>query len=204
MSKIISDKCQKYGKHEKKEKWWSDNGIEVLKLPLPCGDYILVDDKVQDLLDRKEKRGVAVKKMDFLGSYSVTVDSKRDMNEIVNDICGVQHERFRDELLLAQNNGIKLYILVEDDGGCVSRAKGVYNKPITCVEDVFSWINPRLWIYRNGKQAYPNASRGSTVAKVMKTLERRYGCTFVFCKPEEAGKKILELLTQTDNKENEV
>ena len=46
--------------------------------------------------------------MDFLGSYDMAVDTKKDMQEIVGNICGVQHARFRDECILAQKNGITL------------------------------------------------------------------------------------------------
>ena len=51
--------------------------------------------------------------MDFLGCYNIAVDTKMDLMELYG--CMVQsHERFRDELLLAQNNNIKLYILTEN------------------------------------------------------------------------------------------
>jgi ribosome-associated protein len=192
--KIISDKAQKTGKHETKEQWWADNGVEILRYPLPVGDYILVNDKVQNVLDRKAKRDVAVKKMDFLGTYDVCVDSKASIQEIINNLCGKGHDRVRDEAILAQNNGIKLYFLIEDEGGWVSRRKNVYNRSCTCVEDLFSWVNPRLWIWQGGKQKYPYATRGSTLAKTMITFADRYGCEFVFCKPKDAGKKVVELL----------
>ena len=128
---LISDQGQKIGFHDIKENYWKSQGIEVKRLPLPTGDYCLMSDKAQDVINRKLKRGLSLKKMDFLGSYNVSVDTKMDMGETYS--CLIQgHDRFRDELLLAQNNGIKLYILTENTDG------------ITCIEDVTNWFNPRL------------------------------------------------------------
>jgi len=106
---LISDKAQQAGKHTEKEQYWKSIGIEVMNYPLPCGDYIVANDKVLDVISRKEKRGIPVKKMDFLGTFNVTVDTKKDIQELVGDICGKQHARFRDECILAQNNGMCWY-----------------------------------------------------------------------------------------------
>lgn len=124
---LISDKGQQKGKHTAKENYWKDHGIEVLTMPLPCGDYIIANERVMDVINRKNERGVPVKKMDFLGTYNVTVDTKKDIQELVGDICGKQHARFRDECILAQNNGIKLYVLVQNAGGLVKGTKAVHN-----------------------------------------------------------------------------
>lgn len=48
-------------------------------MPLPCGDYIIADDNV---INRKKERDIPVKKMDFLGTYNVTVDTKKDIQEL--------------------------------------------------------------------------------------------------------------------------
>lgn len=63
---------------------------------------IIVTD-LMDVINRKNERGVPVKKMDFLGTYNVTVDTKKDIQELVGDICGKQHARFRDECILAHS-----------------------------------------------------------------------------------------------------
>lgn len=189
---VIEDRSQQATKHEIKHKWFAENGVELMQAPLPVGDYILLTDSVADVIQRKEKRGVDLKKMDFLGSYKASVDTKRDMQEIVGNICGPQHERFRDECILAQNNGIKLYVLVENEDGVKS------------LDDVPMWKNPRAkiqkWIttppgQRRKVLKYPKATDGITLAKAMRTMQEKYGTVFLFCKPEEAGKKIVELLT---------
>lgn len=113
------------------------------------------------------------------------------------DLYLKRHGFFHRGLVRAKQYGVKLYILVEEDG-------------IRSVRDVFRWTNPRLLImrnsdeligfYRNGRpkfkkiQAYPKAMPGSTLAKAMLTMEKRYGCTFVFTDKAHAGEKIVELL----------
>ena len=92
---IIEDKAQQDKKHIAKHMYFEQNGIYWERYPLPVGDYILYNDAVADVIARKQKRGIEVKKMDFLGTYNVCVDTKKDMQEIVGNICGQQHARFR-------------------------------------------------------------------------------------------------------------
>jgi len=196
--KLIEDKAQQQGKHRQKNRYWEQNGIQVLRYPLPVGDYILVNDKVQDVLDRKAARGIEPKKMDFLGTYDVCVDSKFSIQELVSDICGKSHERFRDECILSQNNGIRLIILVQNDYEVVYNRNGktIENYTITDLKDLHKWVNPRLWIFRSGKQAYPGATRGAVLMKACLTMEKKYGVEFQFCSSRDAGKKVVELLTK--------
>lgn len=197
---ILEDIGNKDKKHIAKHLYWESHSIYWQRAPLPVGDYILANEAVLDVITRKQKRGIDVKKMDFLGTYNVCVDTKKDMQEITLNICGKQHERFRDECILAMNNNIKLYILVENDNG------------IESISDVSNWQNPRLKIekpdkntiigqYPSGKpkyariQAYPKATTGEQLAKAMLTMENKYGCRFLFCSPEESGSRIVELLS---------
>ncbi len=191
---LIEDKGNKEGLHVAKNKWFADHDITVIRLPLPVGDYILCTDAVGDVIERKKKRGIDVKKMDFLGSYNVSVDTKKDMQEICGNVCGPQHARFRDECILAQNNGIKLYVLIEN------------TEDITSIEDVFRWQNPRMHRYNKIKYMHSIGkwqttqlpklppTNGQTLAKALLTMQLKYGVEFLFCRPEEVGAKILELL----------
>ncbi len=189
---IVEDVGNKENKHILKHQWFNCHEIDTLRAPLPVGDYILYTEAVADVIRRKTKRRVALKKMDFLGSYGVAVDTKRDMQEIIGNICGKQHDRFRDECILAQNNGIKLYVLVENEDG------------VTSIDDVSLWKNPRAKIQRwvttsTGQKRkvlkYPDATRGETLAKAMRTMQEKYGVVFKFTTPERAGEEILRLLT---------
>lgn len=85
---IIEDKGQKEGLHILKNRYFKSHDMEVLRAPLPVGDYIIATDKVADVIHRKSARKMELKKMDFLGTYDVSVDTKKDMQEIVGNICG--------------------------------------------------------------------------------------------------------------------
>ena len=109
-----------------------------------------------------------------------------------------RHGFFHRGLKRAEFGDVKLYVLVENRDGVKS------------IDDLFRWQNPRLkyWknsdevigTYKNGKprykkvQMYPNATKGETLAKACLTMQLKYGVEFLFCRPEEAGEKILELL----------
>ena len=131
---LIEDCGQKIHQHTIKNNYWKSQGVKVVRYPIASGDYILMNDKIQDVLDRKRKRNLEVKKMDTLGCFNISVDTKMDLMELYG--CMVQsHERFRDELLLAQNNNIKLYILTEN------------KNDVRKIEDLVFWDNPRKYIW---------------------------------------------------------
>ena len=202
--KIIEDKANKIDQHEIKNRWWKMNDIEVLRYPLPVGDYILMTNKVEDVIKRKQKRNVEIKKMDFMGSYKVCVDTKKDIQELIGDICGKQHERFRDECMLAQNNGIKLIILVENTTITINERKGIYSPFIDSLDNLHRFVNPRLFLWRGGKQLYPNATKGITLKKACITMKHKYGVEFIFCKPNQAAEKVIELLAMGNNIEESI
>jgi len=195
---ILEDVGQQANKHKLKHDYFAEKGVERRIVPLPVGDYVVANAIALDVIIRKRDRGQDVKKIDFLGSYKVAVDTKKDIQELVGNICGKQHARFRDECILANNNDIKLYILVANDDG------------IKTIDDLFRWHNPRLGImkntmdvigrWKNGNprykktKKYPTATKGQTLAKACLTMQHKYGCEFVFCSNKEQGKRVLELL----------
>jgi len=258
---LIEDVGNKQGCHTIKNEYWKSQGIEVKRLPLPTGDYCLMSDKVQDVINRKLKRGLSLKKMDFLGSYNVSVDTKENLQELYGNIIN-SHDRFRDEIILAMDNHIKLYILTENTDG------------ITCIEDVAEWFNPRLPLWEKDvrkifvdlqKQYYKHdnamtffdkrdidirhgmedeipkdfdqfvykqyfkqlkcisieeillyfkskkvaeylklndikikkkPAESQQLVKSMLSMQEKYGVEFLFCTPEESGKKVIELLSR--------
>lgn len=196
---LIEDVANKEGAHVSKNKYFESQGIEVRRFGLPCCDYIIANEKVLDVISRKEKRGMTPHKMDFLGAYTVAVDTKMSMGEIEGNIIGKSHARFRDECILAQNNGIKMYVLVENKDG------------IKTLGDVANYTSPRRvrWFkvkaaHEKGKMlkvfipAKPPVS-GEQLYKAMTTMEEKYGVTFKFCEPNEAGKRVIELLSEGEN-----
>ena len=123
---LLEDSRQQDGKHDAKERWFKEHGIEVRRTKLYVGDYTLPTDQ------------------------SVCIDTKKDIQELVSDICGKQHERFRNECIRAQEAGIKLIVLVENKGGHIR--DNVIQPTITKLEDLYKWKNPRLFIMVGRKQ----------------------------------------------------
>ena len=90
--RIAVDKAQKDGKHDVKHNQMIELGCELEFLPLPVGDYMLIDDVVAEVIKR---RGDKLKKMDLIGCCRRSVDTKQDMNEIYGNIIGISHARFQ-------------------------------------------------------------------------------------------------------------
>lgn len=142
-------------------------------------------------------------------------DTDRFAEKEINDICfhnGVpervisefqtlyvkRHGFFHRGIKRAQNSGIRLIVMVDNRDG------------VRSVEDLFHWLNPRLkiWVnsdevigcYKNGKTRYKkvpkykNAMTGERLAKACLTMQLKYGVEFQFCRPEEAGERILSIL----------
>ena len=114
---------------------------------------------------------------DYCKPPAVAIDTKESMSEIAQNIGGTkdEHKRFIRELKLAQEIGTQLYILVENEEG------------INDLVDVQHWRNPRT-------DYSPNCIQGPRLMKAMGTIQERYGCVFMFCRPEEAADIIIDLL----------
>lgn len=195
---IAVDKAQKEGKHDVKHNQLIQLGHELIYLPLPVGDYIVVDDAVREVIKR---RGDKLKKMDLLGVTRRSVDTKFGIAETYGNLIGKSHPRFRDECILAQQNGIDFYVLVESA------------PEVSCLDDVRRWKNwKQLYAYcrRNriktgegmmeriedyvshGGQKPP--VDGEQLYKAMLTMSEKYGFKWKFCKSENTGKAVAWLL----------
>ncbi len=109
-----------------------------------------------------------------------------------------RHGFFHRGLKRSEHGQVKLYVLVENNDG------------VRNLDDLKKWENPRLayrkrtnkviGTYKNGKPKYltvrkfPTAMTGEKLSKACRTMQERYGTTFLFTTPEESGRKILELL----------
>lgn len=106
---------------------------------------------------------------------SISIDTKENMDEIAMNICGSEHKRFINECKAAKAAGCSLVILVENTLG------------ITDISQVHKWINPRV-VYSS------KCVQGPRLQKAMETISERYGVRFMFCRPEDAGRIITEIL----------
>lgn len=147
----------------------------------------------------------------FTGDYMsldnprLIIDRKQNLSEICSNVCQ-GHDRFRNELMRAQEHGIKLIILIE------------HSNQIKSIDDVAKWKNPRLkerkewvedelcinkkgeeyWVPGHYKVIKSKAMTGETLSKVMKTLEKKYGCEFMFTDKLHTGQRIMEILGGED------
>lgn len=114
------------------------------------------------------------------------IDRKQNLTELCSNVCQ-GHDRFRRELMRAQENEIRLIFLVE------------HGKSVERLQDVIWWDNPRSVRRVRGddgkwRDIATKAMQGEVLYKILCTLERKYGCRFLFCEKEETGRRIIELL----------
>lgn len=115
------------------------------------------------------------------------IDRKQNLTELCSNVTG-DHERFRREMKLAQDNEIQLVFLIE------------HGKDIKTLHDVIWWQNPRRIKRRQNPSTgkwetiETKATTGETLYKILCTQERKYGCRFLFCDKSETGSEIIRIL----------
>lgn len=131
----------------------------------------------------------------YVGDYQsldngrLVIDRKKDLQELCGNVCQ-QHERFRAELLRAQEAGIQIIILCE------------HGPDINNLQDVYFWQNPRKhevkWKTVNGRRIKTvessKAVDGEQLYKSLITMRDKYGVRFEFCTKDITGQRIKELL----------
>ena len=140
-------------------------GVDYFRSKLWVGDYMNIDNP------------------------RVVIDRKKDLLELCSNVTQ-QHERFKAELVRAQEKDIKIIILCEHGEG------------IESLSDVYFWHNPRLdmyeWIIKNGhpvkEQLYPKATEGTALYQSLVTMRNKYGIAIEFCNKAETGCVITRLL----------
>lgn len=149
-------------------------------------DRIYIDTRekpqaIKKIIDYFNRNGVETihQKLD-VGDYMVSPDAKLSVDRKMSliEVCGnlaQQHKRFTAECIRAQENGIKLIILVEHGGA------------IRSIEDVKNWVNPRL-------KVSPYAISGERLYRLMLTYSDKYGVEWRFCDKRATGRVIVELL----------
>ena len=144
--------------------------------------------------------------MKFPGSHKVAVKTTTAEKEFQN--LYVQRYGFlHRDIKRAVNNGTKFILLIES------------NRNINSIDDVeHHFVNKRQWLYEqkirkdwdiprsidfdqaisdlkaHGANIPIGPMNGERVAKIMRTMEEKYGVEFHFCRKSESGKRILELL----------
>ena len=155
------------------QKQFDDLGVQYFRSKVYCGDYVSLDNS------------------------RLVVDRKKDLQELCGNVCQ-QHERFKKELLRANEAGIQIVFLIE------------HGKDIQTLEDVWFWQNPRKheirWRYnkQTGQRekffVSPKAVDGQQLYKSMCTIRDRYGARFEFCSKDQTGRRIMEILENGEAK----
>lgn len=166
MVTIICDSREQKWEHV--QRYLDRCGLRWIRSKLPVGDYGRMD------------------------NLTTVVDRKASLTEVEGNLIQ-QHDRFRRECQLAQNNGIQLIILIE-------------NAWCHGLEDVAVWENPRRKRWEEIDKAHAQGRRlrekisprppvtGAQLEKIMQSMTDKYGVKWRFCPHQDAGKKIMELL----------
>ena len=169
------DKNQLIGSHgasnQRKHSQMVREGAHLVPLRIPFGDYIKVTDDIQNLIDKKGADNIH--KRDLQDLITISIDTKKSLQEVCGNICSKQHERFREELKKADG---RLILLIEEPG-------------IETLEDVYFWDNPR-------RKYSPKATTGAALYKSLCTIRDEYGVDIRFCDRKDTGKVILEILNE--------
>ena len=146
---------------------------------------IIVDSRekpkaIKSILSYFDKQGIGyrVSKL-IVGDYqrfdnpAVAIDRKKDIQEWAN-CCTTDKERFIREMGLAQELGVKLYVLITQntiDGGAIK-----------ALSDLMLW---------RSKYSHINSER---IYRVSAYWENKHGIKILFCDKRQAGAVICELL----------
>ena len=167
------DKNQLVGAHgasnRRKHSQMAREGVKLIPLRVPFGDYIRVNDAIAQLI--REKGADNIHKKDLQDLIDVSIDTKKNLLEVCGNICSHQHERFKEELIKA--NG-RLVLLIEEPD-------------IESIEDVWFWENPRL-------KKNPKATKGTSLYKSLCTIRDEYNVDIRFCDRKITGKEIIRIL----------
>lgn len=177
--------------------------IQVKQAPLkeitPAVEAIFEKYKIKGLLpetiirmiyDSDEGRYPERDILEICNKFEIDDDAEKEFQKLYVKRRGFFHRGLK----RAEFGDVKLYVLVENQGGLVNGTRDIFNKTVRNIDDLFSWKNPRLFIRIGGRQKYPNAMKGETLAKACLTMQKKYGMEFLFCPPQDSGRKIIELL----------
>ena len=168
---ILIDTRQQAGKHAVKDEWWASHGVSTDRRKLDFGDYMTE-------------------------WSNISVDTKRNIAEIAQNINGRNHDRFKRECQRAADAGYRLIVLIEN------------RENVRTLEDLRKWMNDHCRCCGTRRSVHCNPFdgakcprhntrkpiQGPRLAKAMETMSMRYGVQFMFCKPSETARTICDLL----------
>lgn len=159
---IIEDTRNQVGKHKAINAYLEAAGHKVVRSKLLVGDYQIAN------------------------QGKIVIDTKKDVVELAMDMFR-DHARFRRECELAQNAGITLIVLTEEE-----LPRDINGNP-----RIDLWVSPRFKRTSGMHKAGEPVTRAdpSRLRKALKTMTLRYGVKFRFCDPQHTGQWIIHYLS---------
>jgi hypothetical protein len=165
--KILCDTRQQAGKHRNIDTWLGAHGVPYEYKKLDYGDY--------------QRTG-----------SNVSIDTKQGLVELSGNL-GREHARFVRELDRASAAGFRLVVLVEAGERYEDRSLIEGWVPYPCKR--CRMCDP---LVDDGCRRYRcRPMQGSSMVKIMATLERRHGVRFAFCSKRDTARTICDLLGVT-------
>lgn len=134
-------------------KYMQESGVEYMTSKLIVGDYMIF------------------KRPDRI------IDRKQNILELAKN-CTSDHVRFKAELETAQNLGVELVILVEQD----RYRDGERIIMVRDISDLMLWTNPHTQV------------KGEKVYRILASWCNKYPIRVEFCRSCDTGRRIMEIL----------
>lgn len=116
------------------------------------------------------------KERGFYLDYSILIDTKKDIEEIAGNLCNVNsHERIKREISKGQELGAREFIFL------------IANDKVKTLKDLENWSSSRTKV------------KGTTLAKIFKTMKEKYNVRFIIVPKKEIGKTVINLLNGGNN-----
>lgn len=161
---LVIDSRQQRGKHNHKNKWFNEHGVETVTRCLDFGDYMV-------------------------STSNVVIDTKKDVDELSLDV-GKDHARFVRELDRAAASGCRLVVLIEQHPEYNDRENLRHWSGYVCRK--CRKCDPNGGDRCATRKYTP--MHGARLAKILDKLEENHGAKFVFCSKSKSAQIICDMM----------
>ena len=158
------DTRQQLGKHNAKNRWFAEHGVEAVAVKLDAGDYAYAPS-------------------------NILIDTKKDVDELSMD-CGKDHARFVREIDRAAASGCRLVVLIEQHPEYNDREKLRHWSGYVCRK--CRKCDPNGGDKCKTRKYTP--MHGARLAKILDKLEENHGAKFVFCSKSKSAQIICDMM----------
>lgn len=158
---LYEDTRNQVGQHRNVEEYCSRMGIILERKCLNVGDYMFPDE--------------------MYTGQKISIDSKADILELCHNVMSRDHRRFKAECIRAQEQNIKLIVLVEE---------------VPPFGRLDMWEVP-TFKHSNRFHRFGDPMtlvKPATLRKACISMQERYGVCFRFCQPWQTPARIIKYL----------